>query len=133
MGSLSLIPPLESFVNYKSGDKGVTFKYESRAPIKASAGGKVVYAGELASYGKVVMIDHGQEIRSVILGDIQIKASKGDQVKQGQILGYTLAEPGLKKSLYYEVRKKNVAQNTIALLEKSGNEDLGLAKSSLDF
>lgn len=114
---LSLIAPIESFVSYKGGKKGVTFKYDKRSPIKASASGKVVYSGELASYGKVVMIDHGSEVRSVILGDIQIKAAKGDIVQRGQVVGYTLAEPGLKKSLYYEVRKKNVAQNTLEWLD----------------
>lgn len=115
--SLGLIAPLENFVSYKGGKKGVTFKYDKRAPVKASASGKVVYSGELASYGKVVMIDHGSEVRSVILGDIQIKAKKGDLVQKGQVVGYTLAEPGLKKSLYYEVRKKNIAQNTLEWLD----------------
>lgn len=116
---IQMIPPIEKFVNYRGGKKGVTFKYESRTPIKASAGGKVVYSGELASYGKVIMVDHGQEVRSVILGDIQIKVKKGDSVNQGQVLGYTMAEPGLKKSLYYEVRKKNIAQNTLQWLENA--------------
>lgn len=117
--SIQLIPPLDKFASYKGGDKGVTFKYESRAPIKASAGGNVVYSGELASYGKVIMIDHGSEIRSVILGDVEIKVHKGDRVTQGQVVGYTLSEPGLKKSLYYEVRKKNIAQNTLQWLENN--------------
>ncbi|MCO4755443.1 MAG: peptidoglycan DD-metalloendopeptidase family protein [Bacteriovoracaceae bacterium] len=124
---LALIAPIDSFVDYKGGKKGVTFKYDTRTPIKASASGKVVYSGELASYGKVIMIDHGEEIRSVILGDVQIKVRKGDAVQRGQVVGYTLAEPGLKKSLYYEVRKKNVAQNTLEWLENVGT----LAKANI--
>lgn len=114
---IALIPPLENFASFKGSNKGVTFKYDSRAPVKATAGGKVVYSGELASYGKVIMIDHGREVRSVILGDVEIKVKKGDNVEQGQLVGYTLAEPGLQKSLYYEVRKRNVAQNTLRWLE----------------
>lgn len=116
---LNLISPLDNFVNFTGGKKGVTFKYDSKAPIKATAGGEVVYSGELASYGKVIMVDHGHEVRSVILGDLQVKVKKGDKVSQGQILGYTMAEPGIKKSLYYEVRKKNIAQNTLQWLQNN--------------
>lgn len=115
---ISMLAPLDDFVNYRGSEKGVTFKYDSRSPVKAGAGGKVVYSGELASYGKVIMIDHGQEVRSVVLGDIELKVKKGENVSQGQVIGYTLVEPGLKKSLYYEVRKKNVAQNTLQWLER---------------
>ena len=116
---LELIPPLEKFLSFKGGDKGITFKYDASSPIKATAGGKVVYSGELASYGKVIMLDHGQQVRSVILGDIKMKVSKGDQVARGQVIGYTVTEHGLKKSLYYEVRKKNVAQNTLEWLKNN--------------
>ena len=77
------------------------------SPIKAPSSGKVVYTGELASYGNIIMIDHGQDVRSVIFGDMKIKANKGDLVEKSQILGYTMADPGIEKSLYYEIRKKN--------------------------
>ncbi|MEX1099241.1 MAG: peptidoglycan DD-metalloendopeptidase family protein [Bacteriovoracaceae bacterium] len=117
--ALQLISPLEKFVDFKGGEKGVTFKYDDRSPIKASGSGKVVYSGELASYGKVIMLDHGEEVRSVILGDMELKVRKGDKVSQGQIIGYALTENGLKKSLYYEIRKKNVAQNTLQWLKNN--------------
>ena len=116
---VSLRKPLDSYISAKGSKKGVTFKFNKVAPVYASGSGKVVYAGELASYGRVIMVDHGQEIRSVILGDISIKVKKGDMIRKGSVLAYTNSDPGLTKSLYYEVRKKNIAQNTLNILKKS--------------
>lgn len=117
--SVNLRKPIDSYIAAKGSKKGVTFKYNKVAPVYAGSNGKVVYAGELASYGKVIMVDHGQEIRSVILGDINIKTKKGDVVQKGDVLAYTNSDPGLTKSLYYEVRKKNIAQNTLNILKKN--------------
>lgn len=118
-----IILPIKKFTDYKGSKEGVTFKYESTEPLIACADGQVEYAGELASYGKVIILKHGQDIRSVILGEIKSKVQKGQAVRQGQIIGYTIASPGTKKSLYYEIRKKNKVQNTIAWL-KSKNANL---------
>lgn len=116
---ISLRKPLDSYISAKGSKKGVTFKFNKVAPVYASGSGKVVYAGELASYGRVIMVDHGQEIRSVILGDLSIRVKKGDMIRKGSVLAYTNSDPGLTKSLYYEVRKKNIAQNTLNILKKS--------------
>lgn len=116
---INLRRPIDNYTSVKGSKKGVTFKFNKVSPVFASNSGKVVYAGELASYGKVIMVDHGKEIRSVILGDISIKVVKGDVVNKGDILAYTNSDPGLSKSLYYEVRKKNIAQNTLKILKQS--------------
>jgi septal ring factor EnvC (AmiA/AmiB activator) len=110
--------PLRNYLSYKGSSKGMTFKYKKVAPVHATERGKIVYSGELSSYGKVIMIDHGHDIRSVILGDLNIKATKGSVVKKGDILGYVNSDAGITKTLYYEVRKKNIAQNTVQLLKK---------------
>tara|TARA_B100001971_G_scaffold215195_1_gene260359 strand:+ start:189523 stop:190542 length:1020 start_codon:yes stop_codon:yes gene_type:complete len=119
----NIILPIKKFSDYKGSKEGVTFKYDSTEPLIACANGQVEYAGELASYGKVIILKHGKDIRSVILGEIKSKVQKGQQVRQGQIIGYTIASPGTKKSLYYEIRKKNKVQNTLAWL-KSKNSNL---------
>ena len=104
--------PLRSFTSIHPSREGVTFKYKETTPIRAPGSGKVVYSGELASYGKVLIIDHGKDIRSVLLGDIVSKVDKNQIVAKNQIIGYTIADIGMIKSLYYEIRKKNIAQNT---------------------
>ncbi len=109
--------PIGNYLSFKGSKEGVTYKYNQVGPIKVSHKGQVVYAGELASYGRVVMIDHGQDIRSVILGDINLKVKKGDLLEDNGLVGYTNIDLGLTKSLYYEIRKNNKAQNTLKLLK----------------
>lgn len=102
--------PLDQISSATPSDKGVTFKFGQLQAIKAPRAGRIVYNGDLASYGKVLMIDHGNDIRTVMLGRFNSRLQKNAQVESGDTLGYT-DEGG--DSLYFEVRKKNVAQNTI--------------------
>lgn len=112
--------PVDDFVSYTASPKGVTFRYQSVQPIKAVGSGKVVFAGDLASYGQVVLIDHGSDLRTVLLGKMNIKVKKNDSVKDGEVLAYTLNESKEAQNLYFEVRKKNTAQNTILWLDLGG-------------
>lgn len=116
--------PLDSFASAKKSKKGIILKFNQTSPVKAPSSGKIVYTGELASYGNIIMIDHGKDVRSVIFGDMKIKAQKGDMVKKSQVIGYTLADPGIEKSLYYEIRKKNIAQNTVQWISGSSRNNL---------
>ena len=112
--------PVDDYVSYTPSAKGVTFKYQAAQPIKAVGGGKIVFAGDLASYGQVVLIDHGAEIRTVLLGKMNIRVKKNDFVKNGDILAYTVSDSKEAQNLYFEVRKKNTAQNTILWLDPNG-------------
>jgi septal ring factor EnvC (AmiA/AmiB activator) len=112
--------PVEDFLSYTASPKGVTFRYKSVQPVKAVGGGKVVFAGDLASYGQVVLIDHGSDLRTVLLGKMNIKVKKNDTVKDGDILAYTQSDLKESQNLYFEVRKKNTAQNTILWLDLGG-------------
>jgi len=112
--------PMDEFLTYTSSEKGITFKYKTVQPVRAAGDGKVVFAGDLASYGQVVLIDHGQDLRTVILGKMDIKVKKNDLVSNGDILAYTQSDMREAQNLYFEVRKKNTAQNTILWLEPNG-------------
>jgi septal ring factor EnvC (AmiA/AmiB activator) len=112
--------PVDDFLSFTSSPKGVTFKYQSIQPVKAVGEGKVVFAGDLASYGQVVLIDHGKDLRTVLLGKMNIKVKKNDTVHSGDVLAYTLNDTKEAQNLYFEVRKKNTAQNTILWLESNG-------------
>ncbi len=112
--------PVDDFLTFTPSAKGVTFKYQSVQPIKAVGGGKVVFAGDLASYGQVVLIDHGNDLRTVLLGKMNIKVKKNDSVQNGDVLAYTQNDSKEPQNLYFEVRKKNTAQNTILWLDPNG-------------
>ncbi len=80
-------------------------------PVKAVAGGKVIYAGNGLSdeYKNVVLIDHGvhKDARlissSALLKDIKVK--KGMQVKAGDIIG-TVGKGDHGSQLHFEIMKQ---------------------------
>lgn len=106
-------------IEYKQ--KGVTFKFQGKNEVLATKSGKIAYVGSLANYGNVVMIDHGNDTRTVLLGQFDSSVKNGDVVKDSQIIGYTNPRSvnGLGDGkIYFEVRKNNLAQNTYLLLDK---------------
>lgn len=113
--------PVEKYKSISYKNKGVTFLHEGdeRVDVKASGDGKIVYSGDLSNYGNVVMIDHGNETRSVILGKFAPLVKKGDSVKTGELVARTiLSSKGTQGKLYFEVRIKNQIQNTVLLLDE---------------
>jgi len=116
--------PLLNFISRTGSAKGVTFKYDSVQAVKSPGEGKVVFAGDLSNYGQVVMIDHGNDLRTVILGRLDLKIKKEDEVSSDQIIGYTQLVDQASQNLYFEVRKKNTAQNTILWLASEGTSKI---------
>ena len=105
--------PLESTdLRYKNNGEGIYIGHDREMPLYATNTGTIVFVGDLSTYGKLVMIDHGLGLRSVILGNYKAKVKKGDQVKKGDVIGST--NLGLEKhgEVYFEVRKGSKTQNT---------------------
>jgi murein DD-endopeptidase MepM/ murein hydrolase activator NlpD len=111
--------PIKNFIEISNSSKGVTFTFSEVSQVVAPGAGEVVFAGELSTYGNVVMIDHGGEIRTVLLGNFLPKVRKHDKIGAGDLIGYTEVIAHKKNTLYFEVRKKNVAQNTVRYLNKN--------------
>lgn len=109
---------MDEYTGMEFDKKGVTFKYKGRKPVMSTASGKIIYQGTLSNFGNVIMIDHGKETRSIILGKFVPKISKGAIVRTGDILGYTRNSRNQEEKLYFEVRQKNKVQNTILLLNR---------------
>ncbi len=57
-------------------------------PIHSAASGAVVYAGWLGGYGNLVVVDHGGGISTAYGHQSALAVSSGQQVSQGQVLGY---------------------------------------------
>lgn len=113
--------PLKSFQDFTYEKKGITYKFNGKNEIRSPREGKVVYTGVLSTFGNIVMIDHGDESRSVLLGHYDYYVKNGDKVELGALIGHTKStnvNPDADGKLYYEIRKKNLAQNTYLLLDK---------------
>lgn len=112
------ILPLKSFTFIPDKrKKGVSLKFEKNQKVLAPEKGSIVYAGNLGSYGNATIIEHDQEKRSVLIGDLALSVKKGDFIQKGSPVGTT--KLGRKKygMIYFEIRLKNKVQNTMALLE----------------
>lgn len=67
---------------------GVDFGARRGTPIHATASGKVIYAGWMRGYGRVVKIDHGRGFVSLYAHQSRLKVRWGNYVKRGQVIGY---------------------------------------------
>lgn len=113
--------PLKSFQDFTYEKKGITYRFNGKNEIRSPREGKVVYTGVLSTFGNIIMIDHGDESRSVLLGHYDYYVKNGDKVETGALIGHTKStnvNPDADGKLYYEIRKKNLAQNTYLLLDK---------------
>ena len=112
--------PLSLYQGIDYQKKGVTFNFQGKNEVRAPKAGKVVYTGSLANYGNVLMIDHGNDTRTVLLGQFDYNVKNGDPIQASQLVGYTnpRSQNGLGDGkIYFEVRKNNLAQNTYLRLD----------------
>lgn len=93
---------------------GVDIAAEYGSPIHASADGVVVHSGWLGGYGKTVIIDHGGGISTLYGHCSRLVVSEGQQVKQGQIIGY-VGSTGFSTGphLHFERRRNGVPVNPL--------------------
>ncbi len=81
-------------------------------PIRATANGTVVYAGNKAGYGKTIEIDHGFGYQTVYAHAKSISVRRGQQVLRGDVIG-EVGQSGLASApnLHYEVLVEERAVN----------------------
>ncbi|WP_418791144.1 peptidoglycan DD-metalloendopeptidase family protein [Phosphitispora sp. TUW77] len=66
--------------------EGTDIAAEWGSPIKAVAGGKIVFSGSRGDYGKTVIIDHGNGFRSLYGHASYLDVNTGDRVSQGEVI-----------------------------------------------
>lgn len=99
---------------------GVDIAAEPGTPVRAPAGGYVIFSGQREGYGKVVVLDHGYGIRTLFAHNRQLYAAPGNRVRRGE----TIAEVGSTghstgPHLHYEIRKNGVPVNPLTFLSRT--------------
>lgn len=94
--------------------KGLTIGLEEKQEVKACLEGEVAFSGDLKGYGKVVILQHKNQIFTVYghLGEIQVE--RGAAVAKGQSIGSSGAEA----NVYFELRDRNLAVNPLDFVAK---------------
>jgi len=85
--------------------KGVEFAAAGGESVRAVAPGAVRFAGWFRGYGKLVIVDHGDDYFTVLGHMAEIYVEVGDAVGEGDMLG-TVGDTGslAGPSLYFEIR-----------------------------
>ena len=96
---------------------GMDIRAERNTPIYAPAAGAVVHAGPAQDYGTTIVLDHGQDIRSLYGHLSKLNVQTGQRVERGAVIGYT-GNTGRSSGphLHYEILVKGQAVNPRAYL-----------------
>lgn len=98
--------------------RGVDYAAPTGTPVKTVGDGTVEYLGSKGGYGKTVIIDHGDEHKTVYahLSKYRPRLKPGKWVEQGDIIGY-VGSSGLATGphLHYEFRIAGVHRNPLTL------------------
>ena len=118
---ISLARPVSGTITSKFGNNssvrsgshtGLDIAAPHGTPIKAAAGGTVIFSGTKGSYGKMIIISHGNGVQTYYGHCSNLVASVGQTVSQGQVIanvGSTGNSTG--NHLHLEIRVNGVAQN----------------------
>jgi len=98
--------------------KGVDYAAPSGTPIIATGDGRVEFRGRKRGYGRIVEIRHNSKYKTVYghMSRFARGLSKGDQVKQGEVIGY-VGQSGLATGphLHYEFQVNGVQRNPLTV------------------
>ena len=96
---------------------GVGIAAPSGAAVKAVAGGEVMVAEPIGTYGLTVIVQHGGGDYSVYGSLSRADVQKGQQVIKGQVLGAVgVSDPDYDAHLHFEIRPKGRAIDPLVWL-----------------
>ncbi|MDP2928105.1 MAG: LysM peptidoglycan-binding domain-containing M23 family metallopeptidase [Candidatus Omnitrophota bacterium] len=99
-------------------NKGINIQAPTGSDILATRSGRVVfYSNSFGNYGKTIIIDHGDGLRSVYSRISEIFVQPGENVQRGALVGRVGASIRDKNSyLHFEIRKGAMPQNPLFYL-----------------
>ena len=114
----ALVPPVDAQIEAPFGRvvdpefqtttfrSGVDFAAPAGTPVRSVAAGIVRFSGWFRGYGRIVIVDHGDDFHSISGHLDEIHVDVGDPIVEGQALG-TVGETGSLggASLYFELRR----------------------------
>ncbi|HVB99134.1 MAG TPA: M23 family metallopeptidase [Candidatus Dormibacteraeota bacterium] len=102
----------DPFTDEPAFHPGIDIGVPYGTPVRATADGIVVFAGEEEGYGREVVIDHGFGISSCYAHLSGFNTQVGDHVDRGDVIGY-VGDSGRSTGphLHYEVRIHNTPVN----------------------
>jgi murein DD-endopeptidase MepM/ murein hydrolase activator NlpD len=111
-------PRKHPILGYARQHQGVDYAAPTGTPIRAAGNGRIVHRSNKGGYGKTVIIDHGNERRTLYahMNGFRSGQSVGTRVSQGQIIGY-VGMSGLATGphLHYEFHLRGSPVNPVTV------------------
>jgi lipoprotein NlpD len=99
--------------------KGLDIGGKHGQPIRAAAGGRIVYQGSgLRGYGQLIIIKHSDEFLSAYAHNDKIYVKEGDVVKRGQKIADMGSTGTDRVKLHFEIRRQGVPTDPLKYLPK---------------
>lgn len=96
--------------DWRTHSAGVEIRAAEKSQVHAAAAGKVLFAGAMGSYERMVVIDHGQGCATLYAHTSKNLVQAGDRVRRDQVIALTAqAEATGIAPLRFEVRYDGVA------------------------
>ena len=110
---------IHKFSTAKQGNKGIDIAGRRGDSVKATADGKVVYAGDaLQGYGKLVIVKHNDDYLSAYAHNDRILVKEQQVVKAGQVIAKMGDTDAERVMLHFEVRFRGKSVNPMKYLPK---------------
>ncbi|KAA3634527.1 MAG: hypothetical protein DWQ08_00395, partial [Proteobacteria bacterium] len=99
--------------------RGIDIAVSSGTPVKASADGRVVYAGSgLRGYGQLVIVKHSDEYLSAYGHNRKLLVQEGDTIVSGQVIAESGSAPGRGEQVHFEIRRNGKPVDPVRLLPR---------------
>ena len=107
------------FSSTQEGNKGLDIVGKLGDRIKASADGKVVYAGQaLRGYGKLIIVKHSDDYLSAYAHNSKLLVKEQQQIKAGDVIAKMGKTDATEVKLHFEIRYRGKSVNPSKFLPK---------------
>jgi len=104
---------------FTDSTKGVDLPGKKGAPVQAAASGRVIYAGDLRGYGRLVIIKHNNTWVSAYAHNEKLLVKEQQDVKKGQKIAEMGSSDTDQVKLHFEVRRNGKPVDPAKILPAS--------------
>lgn len=104
--------PVEGTIVQRFGDRrghqrarGIALTAPRSQPVLAPGAGTVLFAGPFRGLGSVLIIEHGEDYHSLVIGASKLVVERGEMVASGQPVGWWAGAGEGAADIYLELRK----------------------------
>jgi lipoprotein NlpD len=89
-----------------NSQKGIDIGGQLGQPVVASAAGRVIFSGTMRGLGKVIVIQHAEELISVYAHNHELLVKQGQEVARGQKIAEMGATDAEQAKLHFQIRRR---------------------------